>query len=310
MSMQPMGPGKIPAGTVRVARAAFPKGSLAITARDELEPLCGAEEFADLFPTGGRPARSPGRLALVLVLQLVEGLTDRQAAEAVRARIDSKYALGLDPETPGFDYSLLSEFRDRLVQEDAGRRILDGIPMAARDKGLLRTAGRARTDSTHVLPAARELSWLEMVIDWDSKRVSCPNGTINTGWREDRSQLGLSVVRAQFSVRDCRPCPVVRDCVPNFRAKGRTITLSTASAGGRSAARRYDVRQLLQATAAPALGEWCCCQWSVTPQRTTCAVFSVGSRLLVELSEPGTFQEVEQFHARRFVGRIPAVQGV
>ncbi|WP_079195160.1 IS1182 family transposase [Streptomyces sp. CB02400] len=474
MSMQPMGPGKIPTETVRVARAAFPKGSLAITVRDELGPLFGDEEFADLFPSRGRPAWSPGRLALVLVLQFVEGLTDRQAAEAVRARIDFKYALGLDLENPGFDYSVLSEFRDRLVHADAGRRVLDGILVAARDKGLLKTAGRARTDSTHVLSAARELSWLEMVtetlraalnalaqaapewlgriaerdwfrhysvpasefgypkgrarreemalrvgrdgmrllqavwsvgapeelrtlqqvetlrhvwvqcfqqvegavrnrapkdrprgamrlvtpydteargsikqdlhwngykvhftetcepdapnlitnvvtttatvpddrmttvihaalagramlpaehwvdtgyanagamadarahgvalhgplksvtnaqaragaygqdaftVDWDSKRVTCPNGTINTGWREDRSQQGLPVVRAQFSARDCRPCPVVRDCVPNFRAKGRAITLRPQQAH----------RELQQARTLQQTDEW------------------------------------------------------
>lgn len=93
MSMQPKTPGEIPPDTVRVARAAFPKGSLAIRVRDELGPLFKDEEFSDLYPARGKPAWSPGRLALVLVLQFVEGLTDRQAAEAVRARIDFKYAL-------------------------------------------------------------------------------------------------------------------------------------------------------------------------------------------------------------------------
>jgi transposase len=78
--MQPKGSGEIPAETVRVARRAFPKGSLAIRVRDELGPLFTEVEFADLFPARGKPAWSPGRLALVLVLQFVEGLTDRQAA--------------------------------------------------------------------------------------------------------------------------------------------------------------------------------------------------------------------------------------
>ncbi|MGW3177618.1 IS1182 family transposase [Streptomyces sp. NPDC001153] len=165
MSMRPNGPGEIPAETVRVARAAFPKGSLAIRVRDELGPLFTDEEFADLFPARGKPAWSPGRLALVLVLQFVEGLTDRQAAEAVRARIDFKYALALELADPGFDFSVLSEFRDRLIEAEAGRRVLDGILAAAREKGLLKTAGRARTDSTHVQSAARELCWLEMVAE-------------------------------------------------------------------------------------------------------------------------------------------------
>lgn len=165
MSLQPKGSGEIPAETVRVARAAFPKGSLAVRVRDELGPLFTDDEFADLFPARGKPAWSPGRLALVLVLQFVEGLTDRQAAEAVRARIDFKYALALDLGDPGFDFSVLSEFRDRLVEVDAGRRVLDGILAAAREKGLLKTAGRARTDSTHVLSAARQLCWLELVAE-------------------------------------------------------------------------------------------------------------------------------------------------
>ncbi|MEU8976863.1 transposase, partial [Streptomyces monashensis] len=138
MSMQPKESGEIPAETVRVARAAFPKGSLAIRVRDELGAMFADEEFADLFPARGRPAWSPARLALVLVLvlQFAEGLTDRQAAEMVRARIDVKYALGLDLDDAGFDFSVLSEFRDRLVEADAGRRVLDGILAAGRRKGM------------------------------------------------------------------------------------------------------------------------------------------------------------------------------
>ncbi|WP_042175767.1 transposase, partial [Streptomyces sp. NBRC 110035] len=163
MSMQPKGSGEIPAETVRVARAAFPNGSPAIRVRDEPGSLFTDEESVDLFQTRGRPAWSPGRLALVPVLQSVEGLTDRQAAEAVRARIDFKYALGLQLGDPGSDFSVLSEFRDRLVEADAGLRVLDGVLVAAREKGLLKTTGRARTDATHVLSSVREPSWLEMV---------------------------------------------------------------------------------------------------------------------------------------------------
>ncbi|MFD8463479.1 IS1182 family transposase, partial [Streptomyces antimycoticus] len=131
--------------------------------RDELGVLFTDEQFAGLFGVRGKPAWSPGRLALVLVLQFVEGLTDRQAAEAVRARIDWKYALALELADPGFDFSVLSEFRDRLVSADGGRPVLDGILAAAREKGLLSRGGKARTDSTHVLSAARELNWLELV---------------------------------------------------------------------------------------------------------------------------------------------------
>ncbi|AOR29752.1 hypothetical protein BFF78_00385 [Streptomyces fodineus] len=93
VSLQPRGSAEVPVETAQVARAAFPKGSLAIRVRDELGALFTDEQFADLFPVRGKPAWSPGRLAMVLMLQFVEGLTDRQAAEAVRARIDWKFAL-------------------------------------------------------------------------------------------------------------------------------------------------------------------------------------------------------------------------
>jgi len=93
MSLRPNGLTQIPNETLRVARAAFPKRCLAMRARDALGPLFTDEQFAELFAARGRPAWSPARLALVLVLQFVEGLTDRQAADAVRARLDWKYAL-------------------------------------------------------------------------------------------------------------------------------------------------------------------------------------------------------------------------
>ncbi|MEU9357286.1 IS1182 family transposase [Streptomyces sp. NPDC048301] len=165
MSMRSGGSGEIPVETVRVARAAFPKGSLAIRVRDELGVMFQDGDFAALFGVRGRPAWSPGRLALVLVLQFVEGLTDRQAAEAVRARIDWKYALGLELTDTGFDYSVLSEFRDRLVGADGGRELLDGVLSAARRHGLITAGASARTDSTHVLSAVREINQLELVTE-------------------------------------------------------------------------------------------------------------------------------------------------
>lgn len=146
-----------------MARVAFPAGSLAIRVRDELGVLFRDEAFVGLYSLRGRPGWSPGRLAMVLVLQFAEGLSDRQAAEAVRARIDWKYALALALEDPGFHYSVLSEFRTRPLSGDGGRDLLDGVLAAAGQRGLVVGAGRARTDSTHVLSWARELSFLELV---------------------------------------------------------------------------------------------------------------------------------------------------
>src|SRR5215210_3602725 len=119
MSLQPEPAGPVPDETARVARAAFPKGSVYMQMRDVLGALYDDESFRSLFAVRGRPAESPWRLALVTVMQFAEGLSDRQAAEAVRARIDWKYALGLELTDAGFDFSVLSEFRDRLIAGQA-----------------------------------------------------------------------------------------------------------------------------------------------------------------------------------------------
>ncbi len=110
MSIKPNEAKSMPDDTVRVARAVFPKGNRYMRLRDELGELYTDEMFARLFPVRGQPGESPGYLALVTVMQFMEGLSDRQAAEAVRARIDWKYALGLGLTDAGFDYSVLSEF--------------------------------------------------------------------------------------------------------------------------------------------------------------------------------------------------------
>lgn len=96
-------------------------------------------------------------------MQFAEGLSDRQAAEAVRARIDWKYALGLELTDPGFDFSVLSEFRTRLVDHSTEHLLLDALLVACKDRGYLKARGRQRTDSTHVLGALRLLNRLELV---------------------------------------------------------------------------------------------------------------------------------------------------
>ena len=153
----------IPEETARVARAAFPKGCPVMRVRDELGVLYDDQDCAALFATRGQPAESPGRLLLVLVLQFMDGLTDRQAADAVRGRIDWKYALGLALTDPGFDYSVLSEFRTRMITADAVDQVLDRVLIRCQERGVLRGRGKQRTDSTHVLAAIRTVNRLECV---------------------------------------------------------------------------------------------------------------------------------------------------
>ncbi len=131
--------------------------------RDELGPVFADEDFADLFPRRGQPAVAPWRLALVTVMQFAENLTDRQAADAVRARLDWKYALSLDIEDSGFDFSVLSEFRGRLLGGSAEDRLLGRMLELFQGRGLLEGGGRQRTDATHVVGAVRELNRLEIV---------------------------------------------------------------------------------------------------------------------------------------------------
>src|SRR4051812_6911455 len=108
MSLKPEPLGAIPEDTARAARAAFPKGNVYMRLRNELGRLYEDEQFAALFPVRGQPAAAPWRLALILVMQFAEGLSDRQVADAVRGRLDWKYALGLELTDPGFDASVLS----------------------------------------------------------------------------------------------------------------------------------------------------------------------------------------------------------
>src|SRR5207248_1497737 len=153
----------LPEETARVARQAFPRGNPYLKMRDEFGTIFADEQFADLFPPAGQPAEAPWRLALVTLFQFAEGLTDRQAADAVRSRIDWKYALGLGLSDPGFDHTVLSEFRTRLVAGKAESLLLEALLQRAEAAGLLRPRGRQRTDSTHVLAAVRVLNRLERV---------------------------------------------------------------------------------------------------------------------------------------------------
>src|SRR2546425_9064294 len=142
LRFEPIGP--VPEGTARVARAAFPRGTTWMRLRDELGVLYENADFRLLFATRGRPAEAPWRLALVSVMQFAEQLSDRQAAEAVRARIDWKYALSLPLDDSGFHYSVLSEFRDRLVQGSLESKLLDTFLELCQQRGYLRTRGRQR----------------------------------------------------------------------------------------------------------------------------------------------------------------------
>ena len=147
-------------------RAAFPKGNLYVDLRAEFGTLYDDELFADLYPPEGRPVEvAPWRLALVVVMQYMEGLTDRQAADAVRRCMDWKYVLSLDLFDPGFDFTLLHDFRQRLLTHEAAQRLLDTFLTTCKARGWIKARGTQRTDSTHVLAAIRTLHRLECALE-------------------------------------------------------------------------------------------------------------------------------------------------
>jgi transposase len=153
----------LPEDTARVARAAFPKGHAYLRVFDALGPIYSNPQFASLFPASGQPAVAPAQLALATIFQFAEGLSDRQAADAVRGRIDWKYALCLELDDPGFDASVLSEFRTRLLGGEAEALLFDTLLDVLRAQGLVKARGKQRTDSTHVLAAVQVLNRLEFV---------------------------------------------------------------------------------------------------------------------------------------------------
>ena len=163
MSMQPRPWPEVPGETARVARAAFRKGgSLPIRIRDELGSWYADGDFAAVYPVRGAPGISPAQLAVVTVLQFTENLTDRQAADEARGRVDWKYCLGLDLADEGFEFTALTGFRDRLLAGGAERVLFDRLLDLLKERGLVKAGGRQRTDSTHVLARVRELNRLEL----------------------------------------------------------------------------------------------------------------------------------------------------
>jgi transposase len=163
MSLQPQGLEPIPQATSRLAHKSSPKGTAIMRLRDALGPIYQDEAETSLFPRRGRPAEAPWRLALVTVFQALENLSDRQAAQMVALRMDWKYALSLAPEDEGFDYTVLSQFRQRLIEQGAEELVLEPLLAVCREHGWLKAGGKQRTDSTHVLAAVRALSSLESV---------------------------------------------------------------------------------------------------------------------------------------------------
>jgi transposase len=198
---------------------------LAAEIRDRLGQWLADEDFAAVFGVRGRPGWSPSRLALVTVLQRAEKLTDRLAAEAVRARIDWKYLLGLPLEDPGFDHTVLAEFRGKVAEAGLELVVLDALLARLAADGLVKAGGKQRSDSTHVVAAVAALNRLELAgesvraalealaaahPDWLAQRVCVSDfsrryGTPMTSWRPPvsearRDELAVACARDGYAL--------------------------------------------------------------------------------------------------------------
>ena len=163
MSMHPQDIPEIPRDTLEVAQAAIPKGNLYLQMRERLGGIYKDHDFVELFSNRGQSAESPWRLVLVCIMQFIDNLSDRQAADAVRTRIDWKYVLSLPLKDSGFNFSVLSEFRGRLLSAGKEQELLNIFLARLKEKGLLKTHHRQRTDATHVIAAIRALNRLELL---------------------------------------------------------------------------------------------------------------------------------------------------
>ncbi len=165
MCLKAQAPWPMPAETAAVGEALLKADSPYRLVGDKLFSRLSDTDFADLYSTEGKPGISPVILAFVTVFQFLEKLPDRQAAEAVRTRLDWKYALHLPLTYAGFDYSVLSEFRERLLAQAAEGRVFDHLVSEFRAWGLSTERGRQRTDSLARLTKVRRLSRLELVVE-------------------------------------------------------------------------------------------------------------------------------------------------
>lgn len=156
----------VPELTEAVVKAAFPKGNIYVDLHTEFGVIYDDKLFEGLYSKRGRPVEiAPWRLALVTVMQYIEGLSDRQAADAVRRCMDWKYALSLELTDPGFNFTLLHDFRERLVNHEAAPALLDTFLVRCKERGWIKARGTQRTDSTHVLAAIRILNRLELALE-------------------------------------------------------------------------------------------------------------------------------------------------
>lgn len=148
----------VPEETVQVVSAANPKGNPYIAFRDELDRSFKDDEIVDIVQDFGKASPTSLQLALVTILQFRENLSDYRAAEAVRSRSAWKYVLGLELTDPGFEFSMLDDYRRRLKQGSKEWLLLDWLVECCQPFGLLKTRGKQHVDTDYVLAKIQRLN--------------------------------------------------------------------------------------------------------------------------------------------------------
>ncbi|MFF0191111.1 transposase [Streptomyces sp. NPDC005244] len=192
--------------------------------RDRLDGLWCDEDFVNWYPRDGRPGLSPAQLATVCVLQFVLGLSDRQAAEAVRCRIDFKYALAMELDDPGFHHSVLVDFRDRLAEGDRADGLLDLALARLKEAGLVRERTTQRTHSTHVLAAVRDLTRLVLVTEGYAPHWKKSPASLFTCWTIWSMRTGDAVTDDRSAWARTPPSPRPGSSPPETTPSGSWST--------------------------------------------------------------------------------------
>ena len=164
MSLKPKPPRPMPAELERLAHL-IPAGSPYRLVGDVLYSQYDEADFVDLYDAEGKPGISPVLLAFVTIFQFLEDLSDRKAVEALRMRLDWKYALHLPLDYAGFDPSVLCEYRSRVIVHGAEERLFETILKQLTAMGLVKRRGRQRSDSLALLTRIRKLNRLERVVE-------------------------------------------------------------------------------------------------------------------------------------------------
>ena len=161
----PTSPPPLPADIARAAKAVFNQRNVYLTIGDQMESIVAGIDRVNLAALSGKPENSFVLFTLATLFQYAEGLTDRQAGEATRLRIDWKYALHLPLNHPGLDPTELCEFRQGLLFNTAARQVVEQLLTRVVELGLLGSRSRPRVEVGDVLAAVCTLARLEQIAE-------------------------------------------------------------------------------------------------------------------------------------------------